>query len=210
MVALRGVGLLGADIHPGLLQVGRGDDARAAQLAQQAAQLKVDPGQADFVGAVLGDIPGADAAHPARGDAKVAGYVTVGAAGAYQPEQVDSGGVFHVWKIGTKFLGSQRTNCLGLKFRYGQRMKDGDKFERAVVALLEERITASGLSHSEFARAVMDGDAVRAWRLCRAKEGKSRRMSLAETYAAAKFFGEDFANMIWNLERQAKERGLID
>ena len=89
-------------------------------------------------------------------------------------------------------------------------MKDGDKFERAVVALLEEKITASGLSHSEFARAVMDGDAVRAWRLCRAKEGKSRRMSLAETYAAAKFFGEDFANMIWNLERQAKERGLID
>ena len=37
MVALRGVGLLGADIRPGLLQVGRGDDASAAQLAQQAA-----------------------------------------------------------------------------------------------------------------------------------------------------------------------------
>lgn len=113
-------------------------------------------------------------------------------------------------EIGTKYLGSQRTNCLGLEFLYGQFMKDGDKFERAVVALLEERITAAGLSHSEFARAVMDGDAVRAWRLCRAKEGKSRRMSLAETYAAARFFGEDFANMIWNLERQAKERGLID
>lgn len=89
-------------------------------------------------------------------------------------------------------------------------MKDGDKFERAVVALLEERIAEAGISNSEFARAVMDGDSVRAWRLCRAREGKSRRMSLAETYAAAKFFGEEFANMIWNFERQAKERGMID
>ena len=172
--------------------------------------MKIGTGYADFEGALRGDILRADAAHPAGSYAKVAGYVTVGAAGAYQPGQVDSGGVFHVWKVGIKFLVSQRTNCLGLKFLYGQFMKDGDKFERAVVALLEERITAAGLSHSEFARAVMDGDAVRAWRLCRAKEGKSRRMSLAETYAAARFFGEDFANMIWNLERQAKERGLID
>ena len=210
MVALRGHGLLGADVAPGLLQVGRGNHARVAQFAQQCAQLKVDPCKADFVGAVQGDIARADAAHPARGDAQVAGNGTVGAADTHQPTEVGLGGVFHGSKIGTKFLGSQRTNCLGLKFRYGQRMKDGDKFERAVVALLEERITASGLSHSEFARAVMDGDAVRAWRLCRAKEGKSRRMSLAETYAAAKFFGEDFANMIWNLERQAKERGLVD
>ena len=208
MVALRG--FLGADGRPCPLQVGRGDHSSATQLTQQAAQLKVCPGYADFKGALRGNVLRADAAHPAWSYAKVAGYVTVGAAGAYQPEQVDSGGVFHVWKIGTKFLVSQRTNCLGLKFRYGQFMKDGDKFERAVVALLEERITASGLSHSEFARAVMDGDAVRAWRLCRAKEGKTRRMSLAEIYAAARFFGEDFANMIWNLERQAKERGLID
>ncbi len=210
MVAVRGCFFLGADVCPGILQVGRRDRASAAQFTQQGAQLEVDPGKADFVGAVLGDIPRADAAHPTRGDAKVAGNVTVGAADTYQPDKVNSGGVFHVWKIGTKFLSSQRRNCLGLKFRYGQHMKDGDKFERAVVALLEEKITASGLSHSEFARSVMDGDAVRAWRLCRAKEGKSRRMSLAETYAAAKFFGEDFANMIWNLERQAKERGLID
>lgn len=210
MVALRGRFFLGADICPGVLQIGRCDHAGATQFAQQCAQLQVDPSKADLMSAVLGDIPRADAAHPARGDAKVTGNVTVGAAYTYQPDEVDSGDVFHVWKVGIKFLSSQRRNCLGLKFRYGQHMKDGDKFERAVVALLEEKITASGLSHSEFARAVMDGDAVRAWRLCRAKEGKSRRMSLAETYAAARFFGEDFANMIWNLERQAKERGMID
>lgn len=210
MVAVRGCFFLGADVGPGILQIGRCDHASAAQFAQQGTQLKVDPGKADFQDALRGSFLRADAAHPARGDAKVAGNVTVCAADTYQSIQVGSGGVFHVWKIGTKFLSSQRRNCLGLKFRYGQHMKDGDKFERAVVALLEEKITASGLSHSEFARAVMDGDAVRAWRLCRAKEGKSRRMSLAETYAAAKFFGEDFANMIWNLERQAKERGLID
>lgn len=107
MVALRGVGLLGADIRPGLLQVGRGDDASAAQLAQQAAQLKVDPGQADFEGALRGNVLRADATHPARSYAKVAGYVTVSAAGAYQPEQVDSGGVFHVEIVGIYYLKCQ-------------------------------------------------------------------------------------------------------
>ena len=41
MVALRGPCLLGADVAPGLLKVGWGDYARAAQFAQQGAQLKV-------------------------------------------------------------------------------------------------------------------------------------------------------------------------
>ena len=210
MVALRGHGFLGADGRPGLLQVSRGYHASAAQLAQQGAQLKVGTGYADFEGALRGDILRADAAHPAGSKAKVAGHGTEGAEDSYQPTKVGFGGVFHVSKLGTKYLKCQRGNCLGFNFRYGLHMKEGDKFERAVVALLDERITAAGLSHSEFARAVMDGDPVRSWRLCRAKEGKSRRMSLAETYAAAKFFGEDFANMIWSLERQAKERGMID
>lgn len=210
MVALRGSGFLSADVGPGILQVGRGDHASTAQLAKQGAQLEVGRSYADFEGALRGNILRADATHPAGSKAKVAGHGTVCATDTHQPTEVGFGGVFHVSKLGTKCLSCQRGNCLGFKFRYGLHMKEGDKFERAVVALLDERITAAGLSHSEFARAVMDGDPVRSWRLCRAKTGKSRRMSLAETYAAAKFFGEDFANMIWSLERQAKERGMLD
>lgn len=101
-------------------------------------------------------------------------------------------------------------NCLGLQFRYHPRMTDGDRFELAVVALLEEKVTASGKSQSEFARAVIEGDSARAWRLCRTKNGKRRRLTLAEAYAAARFFGEDFASMMWTFGRLAKERGMID
>jgi len=107
MVALRGHGLLGVDVGPGLLQVGRGDYARVAQLAQQGAQLKVGTGNADFEGALRGNDLRADVAHPAGSKAKVAGYVTVGAAGAYQPGQVDSGGVFHVVIVGIQYLNCQ-------------------------------------------------------------------------------------------------------
>ena len=210
MVALRGHGFLCADVCPGLMQVGGGNHASVAQLAQQGAQLKVGTCNADFEGALRRNDLRADVTHPAGSKAKVTSHGTKSAEDFYQPTEVGLGGVFHVSKLGIKCLNCQRGNCLGFKFRYGLHMKEGDKFERAVVALLDERITAAGLSHSEFARAVMDGDPVRSWRLCRAKEGKSRRMSLAETYAAAKFFGEDFANMIWSLERQAKERGMLD
>lgn len=96
MVALRGRFFPGADTCPGVLQVGRCDHAGAAQFAQQGAQLQVDPSKADFMSAMLGDISRADAAHPARGNAKVAGNVTVCAAYTYQSVEVDSGGVFHV------------------------------------------------------------------------------------------------------------------
>lgn len=89
-------------------------------------------------------------------------------------------------------------------------MKNGDKFERAIVALLEERVDASGMSHSEFGRRIMDGDGVRLWRLCRAKDGKRRRLTICEAYAAAEVFGEDFSAMMWSFTQEARKRGLIE
>lgn len=107
MVALRGRIFLGADMSPGLMHVRGGDNASTAQFTQQGAELYVGPGYADFESALRGDILRADAAHPAGSYAKVAGHVTVGAAGAYQPEKVDSGGVFHVGIVGSQYLNCQ-------------------------------------------------------------------------------------------------------
>lgn len=101
-------------------------------------------------------------------------------------------------------------NCLGSQFPYGGWMKNGDKFERAVVTLLEERIEAMGMSHSDFARKVMDGDPIRSWRLCRAKDGRRRRLRLSEAYDAAEMLGEDFATLMWQLLQEARKRGLVE
>lgn len=210
MVALCGVGLLGADIRPGLLQVGRGDDASAAQLAQQAAQLKVGRGNADFEGALRGNILRADAAHPAGSKAKVAGHGTKGAEDFYQPTEVGFGSVFHVFSIRYLLPKMSIKNCMGFLFLYTGLMKNGDQFERAVVTLLEERIEARGMSHSDFARDVMDGDPIRSWRLCRAKDGRTRRLRLSEVYDAAEVLGEDFASLMWQLVQEAKKRGMIE
>lgn len=89
-------------------------------------------------------------------------------------------------------------------------MKNGDKFERAIVQLLEERIEDQGMSHSDFARHVMDGDSIRSWRLCRAKDGRRRRLRLSEAYDAAEVLGEDFATLMWNLLQEAHKRGLLE
>lgn len=90
-------------------------------------------------------------------------------------------------------------------------MKNGDKFERAVVALLEERVDASDMSQAEFGRLIMGAtDGARAWRLCRAKEGKRRRIALCEAYAAAEVLGEDFASMIWGFMQEGRKRGLLE
>lgn len=210
MVAVRGCFFLGADVCPGILQVGRRDHASAAQFAQQGTQLKVDPGKADFQDALRGSFLRADAAHPTRGDAKVAGNVTVSGADTYQSIQVDSGGVFHVPIIRYLLPKLSIKNCIGVLFLYTGIMKNGDKFERAVVMLLEERIEARGMSHSDFARDVMGGDPIRSWRLCRAKDGRTRRLRLSEAYDAAEVLGEDFASMMWQLVQEAKKRGLLD
>lgn len=210
MVALRGSGFLSADVGPCILQVGRGDHASTAQLAQQAAQLKIDPGQADFEGALRGNILRADAAHPAGSKAKVAGHGTVCATDTHQPTEVGFGGVFHMFSIRYLIPKLSIKNCMGFLFLYTGIMKNGDKFERAVVTLLEERIEARGMSHSDFARDVMGGDPIRAWRLCRAKDGRTRRLRLSEVYDAAEVLGEDFASLMWQLVQEAKKRGLIE
>ena len=88
-------------------------------------------------------------------------------------------------------------------------MKNGDKFERAVVALLEERVEAAGLKHSDFGNRIIEGDGGRLWRLCRAKTGKRRRLALSEAYAASEVLGEDFSAMMWGFVQEAKKRGLI-
>lgn len=88
-------------------------------------------------------------------------------------------------------------------------MKNGDKFEQAVVLLLEERVDALGMSQSAFAKRIMQGDAVRLWRLCRAKEGRRRKLTMCEAYAAAEALGEDFASMMWGFLQEARKRGWI-
>ena len=210
MVALRGSGFLSADVGPCILQVGRGDHASTAQLAKQGAQLEVGRSYADFEGALRGNILRADAAHPAGSKAKVAGHGTVCATDTHQPTEVGFGGVFHVFSIRYLIPKMSIKNCMGFLFLYTGPMKNGDQFERAVVALLEERIEARGMSHSDFARDVMDGDPIRAWRLCRAKEGRTRRLRLSEVYDAAEVLGEDFASLMWQLVQEAKKRGMIE
>ena len=100
-------------------------------------------------------------------------------------------------------------NCIGFCFLYSGAMKNGDKFEKVVVELLEERIAAKGLSHSDFAREVMDGDPIRSWRLCRARDGRRRRLRLSEIYDAAEVLGEDFASLMWQFLQEARKRGLL-
>lgn len=89
-------------------------------------------------------------------------------------------------------------------------MKNGDRFEKAVVALLEERVDAQGMSQSEFAKRIMQGDAVRLWRLCRAKKGRRRKLTMCEAYSAAEVLGVDFAALLWEFTQEARKRGWIE
>lgn len=99
---------------------------------------------------------------------------------------------------------------LGYYFLYDAKMKNGDSFEKAVVTLLEERVDARGMSQSDFARLIFKGDSVRLWRLCRAKKGRRRRLSMGEAYSAAEALGEDFATLMWGFVQESRKRKWID
>lgn len=88
-------------------------------------------------------------------------------------------------------------------------MEKSVQFERALVALVAEKVEASGLSHSEFGRRVFGEESgARLWRSCRDPE-RARKVVLAEAYTMAEVLGQDLPTMLWQLAQEAKARGLI-
>ncbi|MDR3044031.1 MAG: hypothetical protein LBU75_07175 [Desulfovibrio sp.] len=88
-------------------------------------------------------------------------------------------------------------------------MENSIAFERALVALVAERVENSDLSHSEFGRRIFGEESgSRLWRSCR-DATRPRRILLAEAHRMAELLGMDFPTMIWQFTQEAKARGLI-
>lgn len=82
-------------------------------------------------------------------------------------------------------------------------------YERAIVALVAEKVEEIGMSHSEFGRRIFGEESgVRLWRKCR-ESTSPRKLVFSEAYKIAELFDLDLPTMLWQFSQEAQRRGML-
>lgn len=95
-------------------------------------------------------------------------------------------------------------------------MENHPNFEHALVQLVAELIEEKSISNTDFGNFVFGKTSgARIWRMCRRRQ-RERDISVNEAVRMAEFLSEhikefaEFPTFIWQINQQAKARGLLD
>ena len=103
----------------------------------------------------------------------------------------------------------KRPGVFNLKNLYLIYMKDTKTFERCFVQLIAEKVDASGMKHTEFAKlAFGETSGARIWRKLRSQD-EYRALTIEEAYSMAKALKTPFPLLVYDICQEIEKRGLL-